>query len=340
MRPTAKDLAKAAGVSLATVDRVLNERPHVSKKTAQRVAEAIDKIGFVRNLAAVNLAKNKVYRFRFVFPAKGDQYLTELQRQVEEVDDALKSDMTLIDTIQLPMSDPHQVANYLTAIEPEEVDGIAIMAPESPQVRDAMARLNERGINVVQFLSGQEKLENLDFIGVDNFAAGATAGRIIGRFLNGVSGKVMVVAETMQSLDSIQRRLGFDSILNAKFPNLTALPSLETHGDEGRTARTMSRTFTHQAGIVAVYVMSSEARIPVLQLAEHGDLSALTVVVHERTPFSEDALRQEKIDAIIAQNPGHAVRSAARIMRARSDHREPMASQEKIRIEILLKENL
>ena len=340
MRPTTKDLAKAAGVSLATVDRVLNERPHVSAKTARKVAEAIEKIGFVRNLAAVNLAKNKVYRFRFLFPQAGDQYLSELLAQVDEVNDAVKSDMTMIDTVQIPMGDPHVVANYLASIAREEVDGVAIMAPESPQVRDSVARLCERGIKVVQFLSGQEKLENLDFIGVDNFAAGATAGRIVGRFLNGVTGKVMVIAETMRSLDSIQRRFGFDSIMSSKFPNLSALPSLETHGDENRTSRIVARTFEHHKDIVAVYVMSSEARVPVSKLASSCDLSALTLVVHERTPFSERALKEDQIDAIIAQNPGHAVRSAVRIMRARSDQREPLASQEKIRIEVLLKENL
>ncbi|MEO8685736.1 MAG: LacI family DNA-binding transcriptional regulator, partial [Devosia sp.] len=68
MRPTAKDLAKAAGVSLATIDRVLNDRPNVSKKAADRVAEAIERIGFVRNPAAVNLARNTTYRFRFILP--------------------------------------------------------------------------------------------------------------------------------------------------------------------------------------------------------------------------------------------------------------------------------
>jgi LacI family transcriptional regulator len=62
--------------------------------------------------------------------------------------------------------------------------------------------------------------------------------------------------------------------------------------------------------------------------------------VSMRTPFSEQSLRHDDIDAIIAQDPGHAVRSAIRILRARSDMREPIASQEKIRIEILLKENI
>ena len=43
---------------------------------------------------------------------------------------------------------------------------------------------------------------------------------------------------------------------------------------------------------------------------------------------------------MIAQNPGHLVRSALRVLRARCDDREPIASQEEIRIEILLRENL
>ncbi len=49
---------------------------------------------------------------------------------------------------------------------------------------------------------------------------------------------------------------------------------------------------------------------------------------------------KEKISAIIAQNPGHAVRSAVRIMLARADLRDPLASQEKIRTEVLFRENL
>jgi LacI family transcriptional regulator len=49
MRPTAKDLAEAAGVSLATVDRVLNDRAYVSKKAVRKVNEAIERIGFSKN---------------------------------------------------------------------------------------------------------------------------------------------------------------------------------------------------------------------------------------------------------------------------------------------------
>ena len=340
MRPTAKDLAEAAGVSLATVDRVLNERPNVSPKAARRVAEAIERIGFVRNPAAVALARNKTYRFRFVLPTLGDQYLAELIARVAEAKEALRADSTDVETERIPMSDPHHIAKYLSAIDGETLDGVAVMAPESPQVRDTLVRLVERGVKVVQFLSGQERLERADYVGVDNFAAGATAGKIVGRFIGAQPGKIMVVAETMMALDSIQRRLGFDSIINAQFPHLRTLPSLETYADERRTDLIIQRTLQHNPDTVAVYVLSSEARAPLSAVWSAKGTRSLTVVAHERTPFSEQALMDERIDAVIAQDPGHAVRSALRIMRARADHRELLASQERIRIEVLLKENL
>ena len=106
MRPTTKDLAREAGVSLATVDRVLNERPNVSKRSAKKVNEAIEKLGFVRNLAAVNLARNRTYRFRFLLPDTGDQYLSEVLHQVAETNRNVASDFVALDVAQISVDDP------------------------------------------------------------------------------------------------------------------------------------------------------------------------------------------------------------------------------------------
>jgi LacI family transcriptional regulator len=337
---TTKDLAAAAGVSLATVDRVLNNRPNVSEKTKAKVKDAIEKTGFVRNLAAVNLLRNRPYRFRFILPANGDEYLSELLHEVEHTGKVLKNDMTEVEAVQLDMADPIAVANYLSALETSDLEGVAVMAPESPPVRDAIARLHERGLHVVQFLSGQEKLDDIDFVGIDNLAAGSTAAKIVGKFCGGKKGSIMVVAETMQAMDSIERRLGFDRTIAKSFAGLRPLPSLETYGNAPRAEKIIANQLQHNADIIAVYVLSSEARLPIKVLQKMSNLKELVVVAHERTPFSEAALVSDEVDAIIAQNPGHAVRSALRILRARSEAREPIAAQENIRIEILLSENL
>lgn len=340
LRPTTKDLAKAAGVSLATVDRVLNDRSGVKEKTVEKVNQAIERIGFVRNVSAANLARRKSYRFLFLLPESGDQFLKELISRIAEANAAFASDMVTADVEQINGNDPHRIANFLSRLDPEALDGVAIMSPESPQVRDAMLRLAERGIDVVSFISGQPIAAKGDFVGIDNHAAGATAGRLMGRFAGPRTGKLLVIAETMQLLDSLERRLGFDEVMTADFQQLNVLPSLETYGDPERTKKIVRNSFASHPDIIGVYVLSSEARVPLQAVAAATAGEKPIIIGHERTPFTEAGLRSRQIDAVIAQNPGHLVRSAIRILRAHSDQREPLASQEKIRIEILLKENL
>ena len=60
MRPTVHDIAAAAGVSLATVDRVLNQRPGVREVTRLRVEDAIRSIGYVRVVAAAVIVEVKL----------------------------------------------------------------------------------------------------------------------------------------------------------------------------------------------------------------------------------------------------------------------------------------
>ncbi len=340
MRPTAKDLAKAAGVSLATVDRILNDRPNFSKKSAAKVNRAIELIGFERNPAAVNLARNTTYRFRFILPQADDQYLEEIIGEIRAVNKTLKSEMVTAEFTQVPTSDAHLVANLLASFDKSKIDGVAIMSPEYPEVRDAILRLKERGIPVVRLFSGKAQSETFDFVGIDNYAAGKTAARIVGRFVHEPAGSVMVIAETMRAQDSIERRLGFDSVINESFPHLRVLPSIETHSDNPRTRRIVSQMLEYNKDIVAIYVLGSEAMAPIKCISEFSDLDDVVLVAHERTPFNVSALESGRVDAIIEQNPGHGVRSAVRVLKARVENREPTMSLNKLRIEILIKDNL
>ncbi|WP_116134603.1 LacI family DNA-binding transcriptional regulator [Tropicimonas sp. IMCC34043] len=340
MRPTTKDLAKAAGVSLATVDRVLNNRPGVRKETVASVIGAIERIGFVRNQSAANLARGRSYRFEFLLPETGDDFMAALIDRIEESRLALLSDSIEVAFHCTLPNDPHSAAALLGRVSAERVDGVAIMAPESPQLRDATSRLIGRGVQVVQFLSGQPDLRPLDFVGVDNNSAGATAGRLLGRFLGPRAGKILVVSETMNALDSVERRLGFDRVLTSDFPALTPLPSLETFGDPVRTETVVRTSYANHPDIIGAYILGSEARLPLEAIRDASDPAGQVIIAHERTRYTEEMLRNRVLDAVIAQNPGHLVRSAIRLLKARCDRRPPLASQEQIRIEILIEDNL
>ena len=338
LRPTTKDLAKAAGVSRATVDRVLNGRDGVKKHTVDRVNAAIKELGFVRNIQAANLARSQRYRFVFALPRSGDLFLAEIIRHITEARETFAADLIWCDVHHIDENDPHSISGFLTTLDPEQATGVAIMAPESPQVRDAIFRLQERGVAALPFIADQSTM-NEHWVGTDHHAAGATAATLIGRFNKSASGSVLVISESMRSRDSLERRMGFDAELNAHFPDLRALPSLETYGDEDRAAEIIQNSIKNNPDLVGVYVLSSEARIPLDILNETAKTNHLIKIAHERTPYTQTALKEGRLDGVIAQDPGHLVRSAVRKLKAITDRRVAKGSQERIRVEVLLRTN-
>lgn len=339
LRPTTKDLAKAAGVSRATVDRVLNGRDGVKQKTVDRVNQAIKDLGFVRNLQAANLAKSQSYRFVFALPRSGDQFLERIVQHIAEAEQIFVTDHIICDVHHIDENDPHSISDFLDTLTSDEVTGVAIMSPETPQVRDAITRLQNRGVATLPFISNQTMMD-ADWVGIDNRAAGATAALMLGQFIGQRTGSIMVIAESMQSRDSLERRLGFDDEMNSNFAHLRVLPSLETYANEERANDIIASSLSNNNDTVGIYVMASEARGP-LSILEHLNIDpSITKVAHERTSFTEQALRSKKLDGVIAQDAGHLVRSAVRRLKGKVDQRKTVGSQDNIRIDVLLRTNI
>ncbi len=66
--PTLEDVARRAGVSTATVSKVLSNTPYFSERTRAKVLQAVKEIGYVPNLAARALSSGKTQIIAFVFP--------------------------------------------------------------------------------------------------------------------------------------------------------------------------------------------------------------------------------------------------------------------------------
>ncbi|MFD1536493.1 LacI family DNA-binding transcriptional regulator [Nonomuraea guangzhouensis] len=85
MRPTMKDVALAAGVALKTVSRVVNGEPGVNPATAERVREAIERLGYSRNESARVLRRGRTATVGLVIEDVADPFYAGLSRAVEEV---------------------------------------------------------------------------------------------------------------------------------------------------------------------------------------------------------------------------------------------------------------
>ena len=66
--PTLEDVARAAGVSTATVSRCLNSKKHVSKETLERVMKAVDALGYTPNFNARAMAAKQTHTIGAIIP--------------------------------------------------------------------------------------------------------------------------------------------------------------------------------------------------------------------------------------------------------------------------------
>jgi LacI family transcriptional regulator len=340
MRPTVNDIAREAGVSLATVDRVLNARPGVRPKTIAAVNDAIARLGYVRDLAAANLARGRAYRMAVLLPETESQFVGTLAAALDEAAAGAAAARMGVEVRRYPAEDMHALAATLSRLGDEGVSGVALMAPETPVLRDAVRGLRARGVPVVALVSDLPATGRDHYIGIDSAAAGRTAGVLMGRFLGAGPAQAMVLANSMQLRESVERRRGFDEVLQRSFPQVEALQTLETHGSAATLRQVVREMLHHAPGVRGIYSLGSGHRALASTLSELGLLGRLVVIGHELTPHTRAALMAGHIDAVIAQNVGHLARSTLRVLRAKADGMPFDEAQERLRIEIVIRENL
>ncbi len=340
LSPTINDIARVAEVSLATVDRVLNARPGVRKATIKKVYQAIADLGYVRDTAAANLARGRFYNFVFVLPSNSNEFITSLEWQIQQLGVALRHERTRLTFVRVVAFDPVALAEAIAQIDASKVDGVAIFGPETPSVRDSITHLKANGVTVVSLVADIPSSERDQYVGVDNVAAGRTAAQLLGRCIGPQEGSILVLTGSMWARDHLERRLGFDEVMARDFPNLKALASLEGRDDPELIERLLPGILSENSDIIGIYSTAAGNEGLLTFLNRRALIFRPVVVAHELTQLSRAALQGGVFDAVISQDSGHLVRSAVRIMRANSDNLPINSAQERIRIDIYLKENM
>ena len=167
-RPSVTDVARLAGVSVGTVSNVLNRPDRVAVATRDRVREAIDELGFVRNASARQLRSGEITTIGAVVLDIANPFFTEIARGIE--DRLAEDDLTLM----LASSDenPDREARYLRLFAEHGVRGV--LATPSHGSIDALLALRDKGIPVV-LLDHTSPVPELGSVAVDDVSGGGLA---------------------------------------------------------------------------------------------------------------------------------------------------------------------
>ncbi|HVZ14600.1 MAG TPA: LacI family DNA-binding transcriptional regulator [Bauldia sp.] len=338
-RTTLHDVARTAGVSLATVDRVLNRRPGVHADTVERVQAAVDLLKYRPDRIAARLARGRDHHFRFVLPVGENAFMQMLEREVRAAADRFAEERVQIAITHVDVFDGDVLARALEDLT-GRVDGVAVVALDHPRVREAIDELTAAGIPVVTLVSDVPRANRAHYVGVDNSAAGRTAATLLGRFLAGRTGKVGLIAGSVALRDHIERQLGFEQVMSRDFPAFQVLPIREGRDDDARAEALCTELLREHRDLVGIYNIGAGTAGVVAALEAAGRAADTVLIAHDLTTFNRKHLIRGTIDAIVNQDAGHEARSATRLLLAEREGSPFHPGQERIRIDIFLRENL
>ena len=199
------DIARQAGVSTATVDRVLNNRPNVSERTRQRVMQAKAAI----ESGGAEVERARPWRLKVFLPEDAGPSTEYLASCFQDV--GARGNATIECTFTRKM-EPAVLARKLRACAGQGIDAVAFQALDDPRVRDAVAELAEFGIPTLALVSALEGSAVIGFAGIDNRAAGRTAGFLMGRMAKS-AGDVAVLSGGQLYRSHEDREMGFRTVL-------------------------------------------------------------------------------------------------------------------------------
>ncbi|WP_349291183.1 LacI family DNA-binding transcriptional regulator [Loktanella sp. SALINAS62] len=332
------DVATRAGVSYATVDRVINGRGSVAEKSRTTVMRAVADLGYVRNVAAANLSQRRVYRFCFVIPEGTNAFFDRVCKIVGAVSPPDGTDRVQIRVERVAAFDAAALAKCLIELSDADLDGIAIVGINDARIDTPIAIMRDKGIAVLAMISDMPESLCDGYIGINNTTAGATAGGLIALSHGGRPGRVLPIVGALTARDHAERIDGFRKTLAATA--LTIAPLIEGRDRHDLVETHLRAALVADPAITAIYSAGAGNAGLIRVLATlPSDRPRPMVVLHELLPHSRDALEQGLIDIVIDQRPEEEVRRTLALLRCLADRR-PLPAARQIVPAIYIRQNL
>ena len=245
-RVNPSDIARLAGMSRSTVDRVLNERGSVSEATRKKIIAAARELGIKRVLPDL---WHGTYRIDLIIPKNGLHNHSPLWGEIDSFAQIharnLPSYISLHRTL-IPEGD-HDGLYKAILTPPFQRNALIIAAGSDEAAIPALLEVAKRGEQIVTIVNDVPIDVDHLYGGVDNFVQGQTAAQLMNGLMRD-SGEILVIQGSMKRREHRDRVVGFLKMIDQHYPVIIH----ETNEDDDMTSRIVLETFKKHH-IVGIY---------------------------------------------------------------------------------------
>ncbi|ANT54275.1 LacI family DNA-binding transcriptional regulator [Mesorhizobium amorphae] len=309
MRVKLKLISELAGVGLATVDRVLNERGGVKPETARKVLDAARRLGWGKSLP---LPYRSGLRFEILLGRRELPYVAQINDAFERYRPLIDRSVTLQRTF-VDDTKPHRVAE---AILKARCNALIVYGQEHDAVLDAVGSITSAGVPVVTMLSDLPTTPRLAYVGIDHYKAGRASAFFMAKMARR-PGPVIGLYSSFQYRAQADRIAGFRDGLRDYSPDRHATVLVEGQDDETLIRDLLSQALRSHPNAAGIYNAGAFNNAIKQTLPAVHPLDRLIIIAHGLTEDTMSMLEDETITIVIDHNIDLQVRQAIEVLNYR-----------------------
>ena len=304
---TIKEIARIAGVSPGTVDRVIHKRTEVSADTHDRIMKIIEEFGYRPNLLARSLATKKTFNIAFIRPkhTKSNPYWLQSMEGIKKADAEFGPFGFKLLNFEFDSTDEQSFKETTRLALEKSPDGV-ILVPFF--IKEAHLFLNECEKSDISYCFLDSCLKDrkyLGFVGQDGFQSGYVAAKLMNYMLPD-PGKVLIVniSSSFGNTNMLYQRVqGFRQFFESD-PKHKTIEVIQCEIPDSSDPKQINfdKGIIEELGIQGVYIPNSRSYI-VAQLLEKHHLNNLPVIGYDLIPQNIKLLQSQYIDILIGQRP-------------------------------------
>ncbi len=327
-RSTYQKIAALAGVSVSTVDRVINERGGVKLEKGRRVLEAARTLGFGRNLPDL---WHSTRRIEVILPRNPTPFWQSLDRAFVRHGATLPRHYIL----QRTHLRENDLGLWKRAIlnPPAPRTALIIAADAGTEIAPVLKQAADRGETVVTLTTEVPGFPGHSHSGIDNVAAGRTAGHLMSGLLRR-EGQLAILPPHERRTEHSQRINGFREIVGDRF----AVLIYPTHDLSHRLSAIVSHLIDRE-GVVGIYDTGHDSMEIGETLRRRSERPIW--IAHEKSEVHQRYLRDGILDFVLDQDPdAQAARAIFEILRRDREGIDLLPAQKQPELRIYCRENL
>lgn len=299
-RPKIRDLAAAAGLSVATVNRVLAGGTNVRQQTKQLVQEAAARIGFY-GLGAIQarvVSSQPKYRLGFLLLQPHRPFYKKAADVIRVAAAAVNAAAVEVQIAFVDDLAPQTTAAAALALA-DVCDAICLTTAVHPLVIQTIEAIQARGVPVFALISQLSATGQVHYVGLDNWKAGRTAGWAMGHFCK-MPGKVGILMGNPRYRNQEMNESGFRSYFREYAPEFTLLEPLSTFESSAVAEEMTERLLHDHPDLAGLYIAGGGITGTLAALRNSDRAGKLAVICFDMMENTRAALIDGTITLVIS----------------------------------------